>query len=144
MQRSMFSVANAYDVGAVRTRGHVCRTNISSNTAFRGFGNPQGMFVIESILERLAFIVGKSLIDIRSLNMVRPGVCVKPLPFGYCTSALGEARPRLRRQLLRFLFIPFHLTLCSSRAFPSTFQGTCSITARRLTMTACRGCGRKR
>jgi xanthine dehydrogenase molybdopterin-binding subunit B len=73
MDRALFSCTNAYKLGAVRAVGHVCRTNIASHTAFRGFGSPQGMFVIESIIERVAQIVGKPPEDVRQLNFIREG-----------------------------------------------------------------------
>src|SRR5262249_4304039 len=45
--RAMFHIDNAYHLPAVDVTGHVCRTNKTSQTAFRGFGGPQGMLVIE-------------------------------------------------------------------------------------------------
>ena len=54
MERAMFSVDNAYKLHNVRITGHICKTNLPSNTAFRGFGGPQGMFIIESIITHLA------------------------------------------------------------------------------------------
>ncbi len=50
----MFSVDNAYKLSNVRITGYICKTNLPSNTAFRGFGGPQGMFIIESIITHLA------------------------------------------------------------------------------------------
>ena len=50
MWRSMFHVDNAYKLPAVEVTGRVCRTHKTSQTAFRGFGGPQGMLVIEEIL----------------------------------------------------------------------------------------------
>ena len=52
--RALFHLDNCYYVPAVEFRGQVAKTNISSNTAFRGFGGPQGMLVIEEILDRVA------------------------------------------------------------------------------------------
>ena len=50
MWRSMFHIDNAYKLPAVEVTGRVCRTHKTSQTAFRGFGGPQGMLVIEEIL----------------------------------------------------------------------------------------------
>ncbi len=52
--RALFHLDNAYYIAAVEFRGQVAKTNLSSNTAFRGFGGPQGMVVIEEILDRIA------------------------------------------------------------------------------------------
>ncbi len=54
MWRSMFHIDNAYKLPAVEVTGRVCRTHKTSQTAFRGFGGPQGMLVIEEILSRAA------------------------------------------------------------------------------------------
>ncbi len=52
--RALFHLDNSYYIPAVEFRGQVAKTNLSSNTAFRGFGGPQGMLVIEEIMDRLA------------------------------------------------------------------------------------------
>ena len=52
--RAVFHLDNAYYIPAVEFRGQVAKTNVASNTAFRGFGGPQGMVVIEEILDRVA------------------------------------------------------------------------------------------
>ena len=54
MWRSMFHIDNAYRIPAVEVTGRVCRTHKTSQTAFRGFGGPQGMLVIEEVLSRAA------------------------------------------------------------------------------------------
>jgi xanthine dehydrogenase large subunit len=52
--RAMFHCDNTYFLPAVELTGYVCRTNKTSQTAFRGFGGPQGMLVIEEILDQAA------------------------------------------------------------------------------------------
>ncbi len=52
--RALFHLDNAYYIPSVEFRGQVAKTNLSSNTAFRGFGGPQGMLVIEEIIDRIA------------------------------------------------------------------------------------------
>lgn len=52
--RALFHLDNAYYIPAAEFCGQVAKTNLSSNTAFRGFGGPQGMVVIEEILDRIA------------------------------------------------------------------------------------------
>ena len=54
MFRAMFHIDNCYSVDHLRVTGQVCRTHHVSHTAFRGFGGPQGMLVIEEILDRVA------------------------------------------------------------------------------------------
>ena len=58
MDRALYSIDNAYNFPNARIQGHVCRTNIPSNTAFRGFGGPQGMFVVEHIISEVATKLG--------------------------------------------------------------------------------------
>jgi len=62
--RALLHIDNAYYIPHLQVRGHIAKTHRVSNTAFRGFGGPQGMVVIEDILERIA----------RSLNLPPDGV----------------------------------------------------------------------
>lgn len=73
MDRALFSCTNAYNVGALRANGRVCRTNIASHTAFRGFGSPQGMFVMEQVVSRVAQATGLSPEDVRRRNFIKDG-----------------------------------------------------------------------
>ncbi len=52
--RSLFHLDNAYYLPNVEFSGRVAKTNVASNTAFRGFGGPQGMLVVEEIIDRIA------------------------------------------------------------------------------------------
>lgn len=54
MERALFHMENSYSVANVLGRGFMCRTNLPSNTAFRGFGGPQGMMVAESWITDVA------------------------------------------------------------------------------------------
>jgi xanthine dehydrogenase molybdopterin binding subunit/xanthine dehydrogenase small subunit len=67
--RALFHLDNAYYIPAVEFRGQVARTNLSSNTALRGFGGPQGMVVIEEILDRIARRVGLPPEVVRERNL---------------------------------------------------------------------------
>ena len=69
--RALFHLDNAYYIPAVEFRGQVAKTNLSSNTAFRGFGGPQGMLVMEEILDRIARRLGLSPEIIRERNLYR-------------------------------------------------------------------------
>ncbi|MFY8216794.1 MAG: molybdopterin cofactor-binding domain-containing protein, partial [Chthoniobacterales bacterium] len=69
MDRAMFHLDNAYYIPAVRFTGQVVRTNTVSNTAFRGFGGPQGMLVIEEIIARIASATGLPAEVVRERNL---------------------------------------------------------------------------
>ena len=68
LARSLCHGDNCYYLPNVRLRGYPCKTNTVSNTAFRGFGGPQGMIVIETILEHIAYHLGTTLDEIRKIN----------------------------------------------------------------------------
>ena len=73
VDRAMFHATNAYFVPNVRITGHRCETHTVSNTAFRGFGGPQGMLVIEAALDELAHAQGRSPLALRKQNLYAPG-----------------------------------------------------------------------
>ncbi len=73
MWRSMFHLDNAYKLPAVEVTGRVCRTHKTSQTAFRGFGGPQGMLVIEEILSRAAQALNLPADVVRERNFYRDG-----------------------------------------------------------------------
>lgn len=54
LERTLFHATNSYQIPNVLVRAHCCKTNLPPNTAFRGFGGPQGMFVIESAIDHAA------------------------------------------------------------------------------------------
>ena len=70
--RALFHIDNAYFLGNVSILGLRCRTNTVSNTAFRGFGGPQGLFAIESVLDAVARSLGRDPLDVRRLNFYGP------------------------------------------------------------------------
>lgn len=59
LERALFHMENSYSVANVRGRGFMCRTNLASNTAFRGFGGPQGMMVAENWIADIAQSLGR-------------------------------------------------------------------------------------
>jgi xanthine dehydrogenase large subunit len=69
--RALFHLDNSYYLPAVEFRGQVAKTNLSSNTAFRGFGGPQGMLVIEEIMDRIARRLGLPPEVVRERNLYR-------------------------------------------------------------------------
>ena len=66
--RAMFHCDNAYFLENVRILSHRCKTNTVSNTAFRGFGGPQGMFAIEYVIDDIARALGKDPLEVRRRN----------------------------------------------------------------------------
>lgn len=69
VDRAMFHADNAYYLPAARVTGHRCRTNTVSNTAFRGFGGPQGVIAIEHVVDEIARSLGKDPLDVRRANL---------------------------------------------------------------------------
>jgi xanthine dehydrogenase molybdopterin-binding subunit B len=69
MDRALFHLDNAYYVPACDFGGRVAKTNSVSNTAFRGFGGPQAMLVIEEILDRIARRLGLPPEEVRERNL---------------------------------------------------------------------------
>ncbi len=68
LARALCHADNCYYLPNARLRGYPCKTNTVSNTAFRGFGGPQGMLVIETVIEHIARILGRSVDEIRAVN----------------------------------------------------------------------------
>ncbi|PKH26603.1 xanthine dehydrogenase molybdopterin binding subunit [Enterobacterales bacterium CwR94] len=68
VDRAMFHADNAYYLGDARITGYRCRTNTASNTAFRGFGGPQGMVAIEQIMDAIARRLALDPLEVRRRN----------------------------------------------------------------------------
>jgi xanthine dehydrogenase large subunit len=79
LARALCHVDNAYWIPAVEVRGRIARTHKTSQTAFRGFGGPQGMFVIEDVLGRCAPLLGLDPAELRHRNLYDPG---QSTPYG--------------------------------------------------------------
>ncbi|KAL1546681.1 xylitol dehydrogenase [Salvia divinorum] len=73
LERAMFHSDNVYEIPNVRVKGKVCFTNLPSNTAFRGFGGPQGMLITENWIQRISMELKKSPEEIREVNFQRDG-----------------------------------------------------------------------
>ena len=73
VDRAMFHADNAYYLNTARIEGLRCRTHTVSNTAFRGFGGPQGMMAVETVLEDIARATGQDPLDVRKRNLYSPG-----------------------------------------------------------------------
>ena len=73
LARALCHGDNCYYLPNVRFQGFSCKTNTVSNTAFRGFGGPQGMLMIETIIEHIARHLDKELDDVRAVNFYGDG-----------------------------------------------------------------------
>ena len=73
LERTLFHSTNSYYIPNVTATAYCCRTNLPSNTAFRGFGGPQGMFVIESAIAKAADELGIPASEIQKHNLLRTG-----------------------------------------------------------------------
>ena len=78
VDRAMFHSDNAYFMPAVKIASRRLKTNTVSNTAFRGFGGPQGILAIERIIDAVASATGRDPLDIRKQNLYRPDGAVTP------------------------------------------------------------------
>ncbi|NOX65043.1 MAG: molybdopterin-dependent oxidoreductase [Chlorobi bacterium] len=70
LERTLFHAANCYAIPNVKATGISCKTNLPPNTAFRGFGGPQGMFVIEAALHKAADVMGIDVDILQQKNLI--------------------------------------------------------------------------
>jgi len=104
LTRALCHFDNAYWLPHIRLQGFACKTNTQSNTAFRGFGGPQGAMAVEVLLDAIARRLGLDALQVRKANLYAEG---QPTPYGqpvedFClpelieqleqTSAYGERR----------------------------------------------------
>lgn len=73
LERTLFHCTNSYFIPNVTATAYSCRTNLPPNTAFRGFGGPQGMFVIESAISHAAEKLGVDASEIQRKNLIDDG-----------------------------------------------------------------------
>ncbi len=86
LERTLFHCTNSYNIPNVSATAYCCRTNLPPNTAFRGFGGPQGMFVIESAIAKAADALGIDASEIQQRNLLMTGD-----EFPYGQKAASEA-----------------------------------------------------
>ncbi|WP_216329041.1 xanthine dehydrogenase molybdopterin binding subunit [Deinococcus aestuarii] len=79
LARALCHIDNAYFIPHVEVHGRIAKTNKTSQTAFRGFGGPQGMLVIEDLLGRCAPLLGLEPHELRARNFYQPG---EATPYG--------------------------------------------------------------
>uniref|UniRef100_A0A8C7VV35 Aldehyde oxidase 5 n=1 Tax=Oncorhynchus mykiss TaxID=8022 RepID=A0A8C7VV35_ONCMY len=75
MEKALLHMDNGYKIPNLRGRGLVCKTYLPSYTAFRGFGGPQGLMVMESVLHEVAVKCGLPPQKVREINMYREEEC---------------------------------------------------------------------
>ena len=88
LERTLFHCTNSYYIPNVTATAYSCRTNLPPNTAFRGFGGPQGMFVIESAIAYAAELLGIPASVIQEKNLLQTGD-----EFPYGQKVVSEASP---------------------------------------------------
>jgi xanthine dehydrogenase large subunit len=86
LERTLFHCTNSYFIPNVTATAYSCRTNLPPNTAFRGFGGPQGMFVIEAAIAKAAEKLGINASEIQQKNLLQTGD-----EFVYGQKAVSEA-----------------------------------------------------
>ena len=93
---AVLNLDNAYKVPNVSIRGSVCKTNLPTNTGFRGFGTPEGSMIIEQIISRVAMHLGLPPEDVRELNFYKDGdttpygQLLTPCNLGRCWAQVKE------------------------------------------------------
>lgn len=73
LERTLFHCTNSYFIPNVKAIAYSCRTHLPPNTAFRGFGGPQGMFVMEAAIAKAAEALGINASEIQKRNLLRTG-----------------------------------------------------------------------
>uniref|UniRef100_A0A0K0DJC4 Ald_Xan_dh_C2 domain-containing protein n=1 Tax=Angiostrongylus cantonensis TaxID=6313 RepID=A0A0K0DJC4_ANGCA len=75
----MVHIDNCYMFPNADIHGRMCKTNLSSNTAFRGFGGPQAMFCTETLMKHVSEELNLDHDELREMNLYKEGDCT---PFG--------------------------------------------------------------
>ncbi len=89
LERTLFHSTNSYYIPHFTATANSCRTNLPPNTAFRGFGGPQGMFVIEAAIARAASELGVPARRIQEVNLLRKG---DEFPYGQIAQKVNARR----------------------------------------------------
>lgn len=90
MERTLFHATNSYFVPNVLATAYSCKTNLPPNTAYRGFGGPQGMFVIESAIAHVAGELNISAREIQEKNLLKEG---DEFPYGQIAEKVEIGSP---------------------------------------------------
>jgi xanthine dehydrogenase large subunit len=87
LERTLFHCNNSYFIPNLTATAYSCRTNLPPNTAFRGFGGPQGMFVIEAAIAKAAESLGVDASVIQEKNLLKTG---DEFPYGQLAESEAE------------------------------------------------------
>ena len=126
LERAMMHIDNAYHLADVSIVGHARKLNLPSNTAFRGFGGPQGVAVIENILDQIARHLGLDPDEVRARNYYLDGG-VQQTPYG---QAVENNRLWLLRNQIRA-----SAQYAERRAAVAAFNATHEFKKRGLSLT---------
>ena len=100
MERTLFHCTNSYYIPNVKATCISCKTNLPPNTAFRGFGGPQGMFVIESAIYKAAEKMNVEPLKIQKINLLAEG---NEFPYGQlaekCTARTAWKRTEKKYEI---------------------------------------------
>ena len=89
LERTLFHTTNSYFIPNVKATAASCRTHLPPNTAFRGFGGPQAMFVLEAAITQAAAALGLLAADIQRRNLLRQG---DDFPYGQASLSDSPVR----------------------------------------------------
>ena len=89
MERTLFHSTNSYFIPNVKATAYSCKTNLPPNTAFRGFGGPQGMFVIEAAIAHAAEELKIKKHQIQKINLLKTG---DEFPYGQIAEGVGLSK----------------------------------------------------
>jgi xanthine dehydrogenase large subunit len=95
--RAMFHADNCYFLPDVEILSERLKTHTVSNTAFRGFGGPQGMLAIERVMDHIAIALGRDPLDVRMANLYGPGRDVTPYGMTIEDNIAPQIMTRLRQ-----------------------------------------------
>jgi xanthine dehydrogenase large subunit len=96
LERAMLHSDNAYYLPHARIVGRICRTHHTPHTAFRGFGGPQGVAMIENVLEEIAQYLHMDALNVRRINLYRDHCNLTP----YGQVVENNTLPRLFEQIV--------------------------------------------
>jgi xanthine dehydrogenase large subunit len=97
VDRAMFHADNAYHLATAAIRSKRMKTNTVSNTAFRGFGGPQGMMAVERAIDAIAWKLGLDPLDVRKKNFYGPGRDMTPYGMKVADNVLPELVGQLEK-----------------------------------------------
>lgn len=100
LMRAMVHVDNAYFIPHAEVTGRIAKTHLASNTAFRGFGGPQGMVIGEEIVDRVARHLRLPAHVVRERNFYRAGETPDRNSTHYGQPVVDNHLPQLWSQLL--------------------------------------------